>query len=24
VLKSSPLESMGFNRKDYDRIVSAK
>ena len=24
VLKSSTLESMGFDRKDYDRIVSVK
>ncbi len=24
VLKSSPVESMGFDRKDYDRIISIK
>ena len=24
VLKSSPVESMGFEKKDYDRIVSIK
>jgi TRAP-type C4-dicarboxylate transport system substrate-binding protein len=24
VLKASPVESMGFDRKDYDRIVALK
>jgi hypothetical protein len=24
VLKSSPPESMGFDRKDYDRIIAIK
>jgi hypothetical protein len=24
VLKAKPLEGMGFDRKDYDRIVSVK
>ena len=24
VLKNTPLESMGFDKKDYDRIVAIK